>query len=421
VQGRAPIMGEELARCLLHRNKELGARFIGKISAAGLVVENGLAGLIGVDSSGEWHAFTAAALVLATGGTASLYLRNDNPGRMLGEGWRLALDAGATLQDMEFVQFYPVCLAEPGHAPLVIPPELADKGLLANESGEDILEKYGITERPAAMVARDRLSQALFREIYRHNQLVFLDLRAVSEEKWQSDPFSASMRHILVERCGALQRRLRVAPAAHHTMGGVVIDSGGATTVPGLFAAGEVAGGLHGANRAGGNALSETVVFGARAGRSAADWAKGIGNRRRILDQLEELRKEWCSLRLTEPDLFKKLQRVMWEDGGILRDGAGLSRAQKQVLEIAASIRDFPGEAGQADAVELRSAARVAGIILNAAQKRMETRGSHFREDYPDQNDREWGGHLRVRTTTKGDAWDFVAQERYITEQNVRP
>ncbi|SPF40514.1 putative L-aspartate oxidase [Syntrophobacter sp. SbD1] len=409
-QGRAPVLGMEIIRCLLRRNLELGTRFSGKITAAGLVMENGSGGLIGLNSSGEWLAFTAAAVVLATGGAASLYLLNDNPGRMLGEGSRLALDAGATLQDMEFVQYYPLCLAEPGHAPLVMPPRLADKGLLVNGSGEDILQKYGIEERPAAEFARDRLSQALFREIYRNGQEVLLDLRAVSEKIWQKDPFSASMRHILEERYGALQRPLRVAPAAHHTMGGVSIDGGGATSVPGLFAAGEVAGGLHGANRMGGNALSETLVFGARAGRSASDWAKGTGERKPILDQLEELRQEWCCLRLTEPGLLKKLQRVMWENGGILRDGTGLSLAQTQVLEIAASIRDFPGEAGQADAIELLSATRVAWIILKAAQKRIETRGSHFREDYPDQNDLEWRGHLLVHTTPKGDAWDFVEE-----------
>ena len=176
----------------------------------------------------------------------------------------------------------------------------------------------------------------------------------------------------------------------------------------GLFAAGEVAGGVHGANRMGGNGLAEAVVFGARAGKSAADWAAGAGKRGPISEQIEEMRLEWGSLRLTEPGLFKRLQRVMWETGGILRDDAGLRAGQKQVLEIAASIRDFSGQTGEAGAIELLSAARVAWLILKAAQKRIETRGSHCREDHPDQDDRQWRGRLEIRQTGKGDAWEFV-------------
>ena len=408
VQGRAPVLGEDLVSSLLKKCHELGVGFIGKVTAVGLSVENGSWELLGLYSSGEWAAFGASAVVLATGGASSLFLRNDNPGHMLGEGCRLALDAGATLADMEFVQFYPLCLAEPGHGPLVVPPGLADKGLLLNERGENILEKYEIVERPAAAKARDRLSQALFREIYQNGRAIYLDLRTVSEKPWQIDPFSASLRHVLGVRCGGFGKPLRVAPAAHHTMGGIAVDRDCATSLPGLFAAGEVAGGLHGANRMGGNGLCEAVVFGARAGESAANFAGGAGGRRPISDRVEELRLEWGSLSLTEPGLFKRLQRVMWENGGILREGAGLLHGQKAVLEIAASIRDFPGKTGQAAAIELLSAARVAWIILKAAQKRTETRGAHCREDHPGQDDRQWRGRLQVRETTKGDAWEYV-------------
>lgn len=407
-QGRAPVLGEEIARRLLSKAREKGVRFIEKVTAVGLGAENGSWELLGLYASGEWVAFSAAAVVLATGGASSLYLRHDNPGHMLGDGCRLALDAGAALEDMEFVQFYPLCLAEPGHGPLVVPPRLADKGLLVNGSGENILEKYAIEERPAAAQARDRLSQALFREIYRNGQAVYIDLRGVTEKDWLKDPFAASTRHLLGVRCGGFERPLLVAPAAHHTMGGIVIDRDCKTSVPGLFAAGEVAGGLHGANRMGGNGLSEAFVFGARAGKSAADWAGGTGVRRSISDRVEELRLEWGSLGLTEPGLFKRLQQVMWENGGILRDDAGLVDGRKQVLEIAASIRDFPGKTGRAEAIELLSATRVAWIILQAAQKRMETRGAHCREDHPGQNDRQWRGRLQVRQSPEGDCWEFV-------------
>jgi fumarate reductase (CoM/CoB) subunit A len=418
-KGRPPVMGEQIVRCLIGKNKELGTRFMGNLTATGLVMENGVAGLTGfARPSGEVVEFSSGAVVLATGGAAALYFRHDNPGRMLGAGWTLAIEAGALLQDIEFVQFYPLCLAEPGHAPLVIPPRLADQGLLVNEGGEDILKKYGIDERPAAEKARDSLSLALFQEIYRNGQGIFLDLRDVTEEKWQGDPFAASMRHILGDRHGALSRPLRVAPAAHHTMGGVRIDGMGATSVPGLFAAGEVTGGLHGANRLGGNALSETLVFGARAGTSAADWAKGSGpeERRSVLRLLDERSRVLESLLDGEAGLLDRIRKIMWEEGGIMRNEAGLSRSLGNMREILDSF-SFSGPGSkktltrdQMSAIGLRSAARAASLILEAALRRLESRGSHFRQDYPEQNDRQWLGHLQVGTAPGGDAWEFVAK-----------
>ena len=180
---------------------------------------------------------------MAAGGASALYLRTDNPKRILGDGYRLAFEAGAILQDMEFNQFYPLCLSVSGSTPLVVPPKLADRGRLFNDDQEDVLAKYGITERPAGERARDLLSQALFKEIYRNRKNVWLDLRNLSEEDWRVDPFAASFRGLLSERYGAGRRPLRVAPAAHHSMGGARIDATGATSVPGLFAAGEAAGG----------------------------------------------------------------------------------------------------------------------------------------------------------------------------------
>jgi len=417
-KGHPPALGGEIVNCLIRKNRELGTRFMGDLTATGLVIENGVAGLMGFSrQSGELIAFSSGAVVLATGGAAALYLRHDNPRRMLGDGWILAIEAGALLQDMEFVQFYPVCLAEPGYAPLVIPPMLADNGRLVNESGEDILRKYGIDERPAAAKARDRLSQAFFQEIYRNSQGIFLDIRDVTDEQWHSDPFSASLRPIFGDRHGGGSRPLCVAPAAHHTMGGVRIDGRGATSVPGLFAAGEVTGGLHGANRMGGNALSETVVFGARAGNSAADWAKrsGAEERRSVLKRLDERFRAFDGPGGDETGLLDRIRKIMWEEGGIVRNEAGLSRALGNMRDITGSF-SFSGQGNkktlntaQMSAIELRSAARAACLILEAAIVRVESRGSHCREDYPKQNDQQWMGHLQVRTEPYGDVWEFIS------------
>jgi fumarate reductase (CoM/CoB) subunit A len=275
-----------------------------------------------------------------------------------------------------------------------------------------------LDERPAALKARDRLSQAFFQEIYRNCQGIFLDIRDVTDEQWQSDPFSASLRPIFADRHGGVSRPLRVAPAAHHTMGGVKIDGRGAASVPGLFAAGEVTGGLHGANRMGGNALSETVVFGARAGNSAADWAKrsGAEERRSVLRRLDERFRAFESLRCDETALLDRIRKIMWEEGGIVRNEAGLSCALGNMRDITGNF-SFSGQgskkkltSAQVSAIELRSAARAASLILEAAIRRVESRGSHFREDYPEQNDRQWLGHLQVRTAPCGDVWEFVAK-----------
>jgi fumarate reductase (CoM/CoB) subunit A len=201
-------------------------------------------------------------------------------------------------------------------------------------------------------------------------------------------------------------------------MGGVKIDGRGATSVPGLFGAGEVTGGLHGANRAGGNALSETVVFGAIAGNSAADWVKGstAKDRRSVLRRLDERFREQQSIRYVETDYLERIREIMWEEGGIVRNEAGLSRALDNMREILGEFSfSAPGSektltSAQVGSIELRSAARVASLILEAAIRRTESRGSHFREDYPEQNDRQWLGHLQVKTSPDADVWEFVSQ-----------
>ena len=413
-KGHPPALGMEIVRCLLKRNEALGTRFIGNLLVTDLQVRNGTAGLSAYQkSSGDWVVLTAKAAVLATGGASALFLRSDNPRGILGDGYRLAFEAGAVLKDMEFVQFYPLCLAEPGLTPLVIPPKLADLGRLLNDDGENILAKYGIKERPAAERARDRLSQALFKEIYRGRQSVRLDLRHLSEDEWRVDPFAASLKGLLTERYRAGSRPVRVSPAAHHSMGGARINPTGATSVPGLFAAGEAAAGLHGANRMGGNALSETLVFGARAGSAAAAWANRSGtvDRQLLSKMLVESSRKWSSGAPTGSDLMGRLRRIMWEDGGIIREEKGLVRALDAVedirMEASISLSQLSGKE-LVDLIELRSAARVAAIILEAALTRRESRGAHFRQDFPNQNDAEWQGNLQVRLDPGGEkVWQF--------------
>jgi succinate dehydrogenase/fumarate reductase flavoprotein subunit len=417
-QGRPPIWGEEIVRSLMKKAKASGINILGGLLVTNLKIAQGVVGALAYSTdSGRWFVIRAHALILAMGGAGGLYLRHDNPQRILGEGYALALDAGAVLQDMEFVQFYPLCLAEPGRPPFLLPPRLVDSGTLLNSSGEEILEKYGIRERPAGERARDRLSQALFNEIYVNGEEVRLDLRAISEKEWCADPFSASTLDILGKRYGALQRLVRIAPAAHHVMGGVRIDTRGATSVPGLFAAGEVAGGLHGANRLGGNALTETLVFGSRAGEAAAAWAKErAGDKNKIL--LKELDSSGSESKVKEArlnltQLRKRLRKILWEEGGIRRNKKGLTQALDEVKAIQNESLGLPlgdNPSVVQGILELRSGSRTASIILRAALKREESRGAHFREDFPDQDDEHWRGHLQVHLNEeKKEVWNFSA------------
>lgn len=415
--GRPSVWGEGIVNCLFERNKALGTRFINGLLVADLTVKDGKAAVRAFSEvDNAWLTFAAKAVILATGGAGALFRRHDNPGRMLGDGYVLALNAGAQLQDMEFVQFYPLGLAEPGLPPFLIAPRLADMGSIYNSDKENILEKYRIIERPAGEHARDRLSQAIFRETNRKGREVWLDVTRVPESEWHAEPFSASSAKMLGERFGAKHRPVRIAPLTHHVMGGVVIDPDCRTSVPGLFAAGEVTGGLHGANRMGGNALTETLVFGRRAGLAAADWADNSEDAD-FTSLSNEFSTTVCSKHHHESAcdcdvLLEKLKKMMWDGGGILRNQAGLSECLAFAGEVNSKVAQSktPNSAKEIrKQFELGFSARTATLILEAAIRRTESRGAHFREDYHGQDDDRWCGHLQVRISEDGqETWTYI-------------
>jgi fumarate reductase (CoM/CoB) subunit A len=203
---------------------------------------------------------------------------------------------------------------------------------------------------------------------------------------------------------------------AHHTMGGVCIDSYSTTSVPGLFAAGEVTGGLHGANRMGGNALTETLVFGARAGEAAAVWAKD-SDREPITEiftdsDVEKLALAQKTAKSNTVGLMANLSEIIWKEAGIIRNKRGLKLALNAVNTISTEVpRTRIGNPSDVQRrIELLLGAQAASLIIQAALKRKESRGAHFREDFGDQDDDSWQGHLQVKLSRNGVAnWSFRA------------
>ncbi len=416
ISGRAPAWAAPLVRLLAGEAGKQGVTAIPWVTILRIIGQEGKAvGALGYDfRAAKWIAFSAKAIVLASGGAAAIYRRHDNPVRLTGDGYALAYHAGCSLRDMEFVQFMPPGLAEPGKPMFMIAGSLCDVGKVINSNGEDVLAKYHITERPVNAKARDTLALAIFREEMEGRE-VFLDLRSLPEEAWAIDPVAQSQRPLLMDTLRAAEKPIRISPMGHFSMGGVAIDAMGRTDVDGLFAAGEVAGGLHGANRLGGNALGEILVFGRRAGWAAAAWAKtqeGQGAEGAWAQQPTEIASTrsvpGASLR---PRMIRAiLAGILWQEGGIFRNGKGLRWALRTLSQM--KREDLPWAQPSTpkeflERMELENAFLVAEMILRGALMREESRGAHFRSDFPQTDDPRWRGSIFTKKSGEGMQLEF--------------
>jgi fumarate reductase (CoM/CoB) subunit A len=351
-------------------------------------------------SSGDAEAavFSCKSVVLTTGGAGALYKRTDCPLKTTGDGYSLAYHAGARLRDMEFIQFFPLALAEPGAPPFLIDGPIVEKGKIVNTLGTEIPVKYGVTERPFILKSRDLLSRAIMMEILEGGEVdgaVFIDARAVFKEIDPKELFTGIRYDFFIKKIQAHKRPFRVAPICHFTMGGIVTDIDGYTGVPGLYAAGEVVGGVHGANRHGGNALTAITVFGARAGASAARNAET-----RDCIYVESIAEPEVKryARLDVKDIgylprtvMDQLRGIMWEKVGVVRDSPGLLEGYETISELRDTCRLMSALPGRQRmyALEVPMALDVAEMIIRSAMNRHESRGAHFRKDYPEENP-EW-------------------------------
>jgi len=365
-----------------------------------LVADGACFGALAFDlHTGERTAFLADAVVLCTGGHTRIWRRSTSRrDENYGEGMALALAAGCRLRDMELVQFHPTGLVAPEEAAgtLVTEAVRGEGGRLFNAAGERFMTRYD--PQRLELSTRDRVALANYTEIMEGrggpNAGVFLDVTHLGKDLILEKLPRMYRQFIEYQMLDISKERMEVAPTAHYSMGGIAVEpETHATDVFGLFAVGECAGGLHGANRLGGNSLAETVVFGRRAGEAAAALAESVEVQIRSRRVIAEANDALEAMIRKGRELARPLQRavrdLMWEQCGVVRDEAGLTAGLAGLEEIrtaAGEVDVRPTAEGWSDlahALDLRAALVTGEASLRLARERRETRGAHIRSDHP--------------------------------------
>ncbi len=350
--------------------------------------------------TGEQFVHYADAVILCTGGHTRLWRRSSSRrDENYGEGWGLALREGCRVMDPELVQFHPTGMVSPEEiaGTLVTEAVRGEGGRLFNSNGERFMERYDPDR--LELSSRDRVALANYTEISEGrggpNGGVFLDVSHRGKD-YILEKLPRMYRQFVDHQMLDISKGpMEVAPTAHYSMGGLVVDPKSyQSDVAGLFAAGEVTGGLHGANRLGGNSLAEAVNAGRRAGEAAATFVRSHDNVVRSSDTLSKATDELASFIKHGPELPRQLQRrlrnLMWESCGVVRDDEGLNAALAGIDDIRAASDDAdvrPGAEGWTDLanlLDLRAGLVAAEATVRGALERRETRGAHNRADFPD-------------------------------------
>jgi len=390
-------------------------------------------GVVAIDvQSGKIEAITARAVILCTGGCGKIFPFTTNAAIKSGDGMALAYRAGAPLKDMEFIQYHPTGLPFTGI--LITEAARAEGGHLINKDGYRYLQDYNLgTPQPRPVFRsmelgpRDRLSQAFVKELERgrtidtpYGPVVHLDLRHVGKKTIDAKiPFVRELC-LKYQNLDPVTELIPVRPVVHYMMGGVHTDINGATPLAGLYAAGEAACvSINGANRLGSNSLPELLVFGARAGAAAAEYASRTIeiNPRVMAQKTDEHRRLEHDLFgasrgvLRIADLREQMQRTMERSAGIYRSGASLRegaeemrRLRERYTEIAIEDRSRTFNTERVNALELGFMLDVADAMLNAAVGREESRGAHQRTDFPARDDERFLAHSLVYRNADGSA-----------------
>jgi succinate dehydrogenase / fumarate reductase flavoprotein subunit len=373
-------------------------------------------------SDGSLVLYRCGALVLASGGAGKMYRVTSNSWESTGDGTAMAYDAGAQLRDMEMVQFHPTGMVWPAGVRGILVTEgvRGEGGVLRNKEGERFMERYDRDRMELS--SRDVVARAINSEVLAGRGTphggAFLDITHRKPDFIKSKLPSMYEQFLKLANVDITKQPMEVAPTIHYAMGGVRVDAEtGASTVPGLYAAGEVASGLHGANRLGGNSLSDLLVFGKRAGEAAAAAAKGTRLAEAALDgdQVEQAIADLMAP-LARPagenpyTLQAEIQDVMTVHAPIVRDESGLSSGLEKILKLEARIAQcgtggsdtLAFNPGWHTAHDLRSMVVNAEALLRAALARQESRGAHARSDFPKTDDQLTAVNYVVERSANG-------------------
>ena len=445
--------GLEMIRVLQDRGVHQGITVHMEVHVTALLKDGDrVAGAFAYDRErGRFRVFRAKAVVLATGGIGRAYQITSNSWEYTGDGHALAYAAGADLMDMEFVQFHPTGMVWPPSVRGILVTEgvRGEGGILVNSQGrrfmfDDIPDNYKsqtadtpeegwrytqgdkAARRPPELLTRDHVARCIVREVREGRGSphggVFLDIAWIKEKLPDSEERIRkklpSMYHQFKQLADIdiTKQPMEVGPTTHYVMGGVRVDGDTQmSTVPGLFAAGEVAAGLHGANRPGGNSLSDLLVFGKRAGEHAAKFAAGVP-----APPVDAVQVEAASRRALAPferdgagegpyAVQQSLQEMMQELVGIVRTEDEMARALGEIgrLRERAERVSVPGNReynpGWHTALDLANLLTVSEAVIRSAIERKESRGGHFREDFPDKDPAQATFNLVVRKGRNGE------------------
>lgn len=392
--------GHELITALKEEIIKRDIETIEEVMVTSLVLDENLRrviGAVGFDiANSQIIYFKAKAVILASGGAGNLYPITSNTIQKNGDGFMLAWNAGANLIDMEQVQFHPTGMVTPDSKKGVLVTEAvrAEGGKLLNKDGERFMKNYAPEKMELA--TRDVVARSIYQEIIEgrgsEHGGVYLDITHLPDDLIDEklETMVLQFKNVGID---IKHEKIEVAPTAHHFMGGVKIKPDCSTNVGNLFAAGEVSGGVHGANRLGGNALADTQVFGKIAGENAAkaasktDFSENPEMVHEEKTRIESLIKDGS----INPKEFKNnLKKLMWEKVGIVREEKTLNEALKQLQEMEKDLNDLNVEYKSqyntelVTALEVINMVEIAMLVVKSAILRRESRGAHFRSDFPE-------------------------------------
>jgi len=409
--------GHELMATLTEEVRRQDITVLDEIFVTKLLAKNNtVVGATAVDmKSGGLIAFRAGATVLASGGAGRVYKVTTNAQQDTGDGIAAAYQAGASVVDMEMVQFHPTGMVYPEshRGQLVTEAVRGEGGILRNSLGERFMQRY---DPKLELAGRDVVARSIATEILegrgtKHSG-AYLDVSHL-EPKIIEERLPSMLRQFLDVAVDIRKEPMEVAPTAHHFMGGVRINENAETDLKGLWAAGEVTGGVHGGNRLGGNALADTQVFGKRAGENAAKYASKQG--KPILDR-KEIKNEFGRMQgflkrkegIRPSEIKNKLQSLMWDKVGIFRTGQQMKEAIQEIDQIKA--KDMPqlyvtGKGSRFNkewiaALEIENMVITSEMVAKAALMREESRGAHFRRDFPKIDNKNWFTNIIIRQDT---------------------